>query len=246
MTIRIAMWSGPRNVSTALMRAFEARGDCRVIDEPLYAAYLQATGLDHPGRDAILAAAPVAVGDALAALEPHHRCALQYEKHMAQHWLPRWPLELIPVGPRIRHALLIRDPVSVVASYARVRGRPTLEDLGLLQQVRLHGALTRRGHDPVVLDGDELRTAPAAMLQALCAGLQIPFIPQMLSWAPGIRATDGVWAPHWYARVAASTGFTAPGPQPTTLPPRLAELARALRPAYDHLAARRLRPPGPG
>lgn len=236
------MWSGPRNVSTALMRAFEARGDCQVIDEPLYAAYLQATGLQHPGRAEILAAAPTTPSAALQALAPQHGRPLQYEKHMAQHWLSDWPGALLPVGPRIRHALLIRDPASVVASYARVRGQPTPGDLGLLQQVRLHEALLQRGGPVAIVDGDELRASPSTLLPQLCAHLQIPYTPRMLSWPPGIRPTDGVWAPHWYARVAASTGFAAPTPPPDRLPPHLAALAAELRPAFEQLAALRIRP----
>lgn len=233
--MRICGWSGPRNVSTALMRSFEARGDCDVVDEPLYAAYLAATGKDHPGRDEILAAQPTDAAAAWAALRsPAPR--LRYEKHMAHHWLPGHDPEWIGEA---RHFLLVRDPARVVASYARVREDPLPEDLGLLQQVALRDALAARGPRPVVIDGDELAADPARMLPRLCGALGVPYTDRMLRWAPGPRATDGVWARHWYAAVAASTGFSPPSP-PAEVPPRLAGVVAAVRGAYASLARDRL------
>ena len=240
MTIRIAMWSGPRNISTALMRAFEARGDCHVVDEPLYAAYLHRTGKEHPGREAILASQPTDPEEALDALaHPTHGKDLQFEKHMAQHWQPDWPFAKLEGA---RHAFLIRDPALVVASYTRVREQPEPEDLGTLQQAELVDAASRAGQTPVVIDGDEIRADPAAMLRKLCKALSIPYVDRMLGWAPGPRPTDGAWAPYWYDRVEASTGFSPPDRDRPPCPPELADIAAILRPHYRRLASLRIRP----
>ncbi|MBX2800683.1 MAG: hypothetical protein KTR31_23585 [Myxococcales bacterium] len=239
--IRIAMWSGPRNISTALMRSFEARGDCQVVDEPLYAAYLAATGVEHPGRDAILASQPTDPVEALEALDEAatgDAPALQFEKHMAQHWQPDWPLDAMT---QARHAFLIRKPEAVVASYARVRDSPDAKELGLLQQADLVEALQRAGQRAVVMDGDELRANPGDMLPRLCEALQIPYTDAMLSWPAGRRDTDGVWAPFWYGRVEASTSFTRATHAPPC-PDHLAEVVTALKPAYDRLYGLRIGP----
>lgn len=237
--IRIAMWSGPRNVSTALMRSFEARGDTAVVDEPLYAAYLHRTGLDHPGRDEVLASQPTDAERALAALaEATHGHPIQFEKHMAHHWDHGWDWSWLG---KTRHAFLIRDPARVVASYARVREAPTPEDLGLLQQMMLMEAASDAGQAPIIVDGDELRAEPRRLLSALCKALDIAFTEAMLSWAPGPRSSDGVWAPHWYANVYGSSGFQPPSVEAPGCPPDLAHVAATLRPAYQRLAALRIR-----
>jgi len=205
-----------------------------VADEPLYAHYLAVTGLDHPGRDAVLAAQPNRWQDVAAALTgPAQGGAdVYYQKHMAHHLLPGigrgW------LG-RLGHAYLIRDPAHVVASYARVRGEPTLADLGYPQQAEIF----REYGGPVVDAADVLRD-PEAVLRRLCAALGLDFDPAMLSWPPGPRATDGVWAPHWYASVRASTGFAPHDPAPAEVPARLRPLVEAALPYYDELAAHRL------
>jgi hypothetical protein len=233
-TVRIAMWSGPRNLSTALMRSFENRADCSVVDEPLYAAYLDQTGLDHPGRDDILASQPA---DWQVVLEQVTRgpvaTPLEYQKHMTHHLLPgidRGRLD------GLRHAFLIRDPERVLTSYAKVRDEPTLDDLGLPQQVELFE--TYGG--PVVDAADVLRD-PRGVLTLLCAALGIDFDAAMLAWPAGPRDTDGVWAPHWYAGVEASTGFAPYSPgSGDPLPERLWPLLEECRPYFDALAPYRL------
>jgi hypothetical protein len=229
---RIAMWSGPRNVSTALMRSFGARPDCAVVDEPLYAAYLAATGLDHPGRAEVLASQPTHWAEAVEGLRQPSGKPLRYEKHMAHHLLPgvgrAWLGE-------VTNAFLIRDPAHVVASYAKVRGAPTLADLGYPQQVEIF-----RSHGGPVLDSAALLQDPAGQLRKLCAQLGIPFDEAMLRWPAGRRDTDGVWAPHWYAAVERSTGFAPYRPEPAAVPDELAHLVAAARPYYDELAAHAL------
>ncbi|MDG4826638.1 HAD family hydrolase [Asanoa sp. WMMD1127] len=230
--IRIAMWSGPRNVSTALMRSFGARADCAVVDEPLYAFYLAATGLDHPGRAAILASQPTHWWGAVDALRRPAGKALQYEKHMAHHLLPEVGREWLG---EVVNAYLIRDPAHVVASYAKVRGTPTLEDLGYPQQVEIF-----RAHGGPVLDSAALLRDPAGQLRKLCAELGIEFDPAMLTWPAGRRDSDGVWAPHWYAAVERSTGFAPYRDEPVDVPAHLTHLVEAAQPFYDELAAHRL------
>jgi hypothetical protein len=228
------MWSGPRNISTAMMRSFGARADTVVADEPLYAHYLAATGLDHPGRDAVLASQPNRWQDVAAALTGPvpGGAAVYYQKHMAHHLLPGIGREWLGA---LTHAYLIRDPAHVVASYARVRGEPALADLGYPQQVEIF-----RGHGGPVVDAADVLRDPAAVLRRLCAALGLDFDAAMLSWPPGSRDTDGVWAPHWYASVHASTGFAPYDPAPAEVPARLRPLVEAALPFYAELAAHRL------
>jgi hypothetical protein len=217
------------------MRAWENRRDTVVVDEPLYAYYLAATGIDHPGRDAVLTSQPTDWRTVVRALTEDPLPAgatISYQKHMTHHVLPEVDLATFA---GLRHAFLIRDPRRLLASYAKVREEPTLDDLGLRQQV----ALFRRFGGPVV-DSDDLLRDPAGTLRALCAALGVPFDPAMLSWPAGPRDTDGVWAPHWYSSVEASTGFGPYREATADVPPHLDGLADQCRPYYDELASRRI------
>lgn len=232
------MWSGPRTVSTALMRSFGNRADTVVVDEPLYGYYLAQTGIDHPGRDEIIASMPGgwrAILTALTTAPLPAGVSVSYQKHMTHHLLPdidrAWLADLT-------HAFLIRDPRRLLASYARVRSAPVLADLGLEQQAEIFAAFG----GPVIDSADILRH-PAAALTALCDALGIGFDPAMLSWPAGSRPTDGVWAKYWYDSVWRSTGF---GPyreqERIELPPELEPLAAQCEPYYQELARHRLRP----
>jgi hypothetical protein len=233
--IRIAMWSGPRTVSTALMRSWESRPDTVVVDEPLYAFYLARTGIDHPGRRAILVSQP---SDWRAVLTQLTDAALPagrsicYQKHMAHHLLPE--VDRRALAP-LRHAHLIRDPREVLASYAKVRSAPEFDDLGLRQQAEIFEAL-----GGPVIDSRDLLERPEGVLRALCAALRVPFDPAMLSWAPGRRESDGVWGPYWYEGVWRSTGFGRYRPPTSELPTRLGPLAERCLPYYERLYAHRL------
>jgi len=231
------MWSGPRNLSTALMRSFENRADCSVVDEPLYAAYLAETGLDHPGRAEVIASQPTSPGVVVEALTSGPVATpVTYQKHMTHHVLPSVPR--VPLAS-LTHAFLVRDPERVLTSYAKVREEPTLEDLGLPQQVELFESFG----GPVVDAADVLRD-PRGTLTLLCGALGLDFDDAMLAWPAGPRDTDGVWAPHWYAGVEASTGFVSESPgSHDPLPPRLEPLLDACRRYYDALPPYRLRPP---
>jgi hypothetical protein len=236
------MWSGPRNVSTAFMRAWGNRPDTAVVDEPFYAHYLFATGIDHPGRDEVLAHHETdwrrVVESLLAPLPPGVR--VFYQKQMSHHLLPHMDREWLGA---LTHAFLIRDPAPMLASLGEKLGPFELEATGLPQQVEIFEYVRHTtGRVPPVLDAADLLTAPEPMLRALCASLGIPFSVRMLSWPPGPRATDGVWAKHWYERVERSTGFEpAEAAEMPRLRGRLAALEAQCRPLYGQLHAYRLR-----
>lgn len=238
--LRIAAWSGPRNISTAMMRAWENRPDCSVVDEPLYAHYLQATQLDHPARDEVIAAGDTdwrRVAAWLAGPVPEGR-AIWYQKHMTHHLLPGMDTAWVH---GLTNVFLIRDPALVVASYVKSRATVEPDDIGLRQQAELFDAVAQRlGHAPPVIDAERFLRSPEEQLTALCRTLGIAFSPRMLSWPPGPRASDGVWAPHWYDAVWKSTGFEPWRDKRVPLPPALAAVADACAPAYQRLLAHAL------
>lgn len=238
--VRIAMWSGPRNISTALMRSWGSRPDTFVCDEPLYAHYLMVTGRDHPGREEILRehdTDPERVTTWLTGEVPGGR-RIFYQKHMAHHLLPEMDRDWLPL---LRHAFLIREPREMLTSLIRVTPIPSLEDTGLPQQWELfERASAATGTPPPVIDARTVLDDPPGLLAALCDALGVPFMECMLSWEPGRRATDGVWAKHWYAAVEASTGFRPYRPKPDPLPSRLEGLFEECVGIYDRLFAHRL------
>ena len=237
--IRVGMWSGPRNISTAMMRAFENRPDTVVVDEPLYAAYLQRTGIDHPMREEVIASQPADLGGAVATLAAPlpPGVDVHYAKHMSHHVSRDMDLSWTL---RFRNVLLIRDPVEVVASYVRARETCEPDDIGLPQQGWLLELWDEKGIDVPILDASDFLRAPEAHLRRLCDWLDIPFTDRMLSWRPGPRGSDGVWAPHWYAAVWESTGFQPWRPRETTLSDHDAAVAEACRPIYEALHDRRV------
>jgi hypothetical protein len=234
------MWSGPRNISTAMMRAFENRPDTAVIDEPFYAAFLVRTGLGHPMREEVLAAQesdPAAVARLLAGEAPGG-AAVFYQKHMTHHMLSGLD------GPwmdRCRHAFLIRAPERVLASYVRKRAEVSAEDIGFRRQGELFEEIAERsGATPPVIDADDVLADPRGALTALCAALAIPFDDAMLAWPAGRRASDGAWAPAWYDAVERSTGFAPPPASLESLPAPLAAIADEVRPIYEKLQRYRI------
>jgi hypothetical protein len=236
------MWSGPRNLSTALMRSFGNREDTAVVDEPFYAAYLAETGLDHPLRAAVLAAQPTdwrLVVDGLLGPVPGGR-AVFFQKHMTHHMLPGIDRGFLHA---CRNAFLIRAPAQVLASYQARRHSVSLEDVGFAQQAELFDAVCQRtGAAPPVIDAADLLADPGRLLQALCAVLGIGFSERMLHWPAGKRATDGVWAPAWYGSVERSTGFDAPTGKDPVLSAELRRIEAACEPFYRRLSGFRLLP----
>ncbi len=238
--LRVAMWSGPRNISTAMMRAWENREDCAVSDEPLYAAYLAETGLDHPGRDEVIAAGETdwrRVAAALLGPAPSG-AAVWYQKHMSHHLLPNMTMDWV-FG--LRNVLLIRDPAEVVASYIKSRAAVTPEDIGLPQQWQMFETLRDHTDElPLVIDAGDFLRAPENYLRALCTIFGIEFTSRMLTWPAGPRDSDGVWAPYWYEAVWNSTGFEPWRARDTALSGDAAKVADICRPIYERLRAFRL------
>ena len=238
--LRIAMWSGPRNISTAMMRAWENRPDTAVIDEPFYAHYLDATGLDHPGREEVIAAYPTdwrRMVDQLTGPVPGGKLIF-YQKHMTHHMLPDMGEDWLD---DFANVFLIRDPRAVIASYVRKRQSITLQDTGLPRQLALFDAVRRRtGTAPIVIDAAQVLADPRGVLGRLCAMLGVDFDDRMLSWPAGPRPTDGVWAKYWYHAVERSAGFRQPDPVTPVLPPKLEAVAEECQPYYQDLAAHQL------
>jgi len=240
--IRVAMWSGPRNISTAMMRSFGNRPDCAVIDEPFYGAYLAATGLAHPMREDVIASQP---SDWRVVVNHLHGPApdakpIWYQKHMTHHMIPDFGRDWIDACVNV---FLIRAPEAVLASYARKREDFTLEEIGLPAQVDLFNrAADRLGRAPAVVEGQDVLADPEFMLRALCDACAIRFDPAMLAWPRGRHPSDGVWAAVWYDAVEASTGFAPPRREAdiSELPDSLKPLAEAARPLYETLARHKL------
>lgn len=250
--VRIAMWSGPRNISSAMMRSFGARPDTAVTDEPLYAAFLALSGADHPLRAEVLASQPNDWREVVVQLQgpvPGGR-PIWYQKQMTHHMLGEFGRDWLS---GMSNAFLIRDPQAVLASYQHIRaaGSVTLADIGIVQQRELFEREAERlGRAPPVIEGADVLADPPGTLSLLCAALAIPYSDSMLRWSAGRRDTDGVWAPAWYASVERSTGFAAPGtaaagPAATAsaaaLPAGLMRLAELARPHYAALVAHKLR-----
>lgn len=238
--LRIAMWSGPRNISTALLRSWGNRSDTAVCDEPLYAHYLAQTGKDHPGA-----------AEVIAHHEPDWRKVVRwltgpvpdgkpifYQKQMAHHLLPGIERDWLD---RVTNCFLIRDPREMLTSLAHKLERPLLEDTGLPQQVEIFEQVrARTGRTPPVIDAKDVLLDPERLLRLLCDALGVAFRHDMLHWPSGTRPTDGVWAKHWYENVEASTGFGPYRPKSEPVPDHLFEIHEHCRECYDRLAAERL------
>jgi Sulfotransferase domain len=241
-TVNIAMWSGPRNISTAMMYSFGSRQDCFAWDEPFYGFELKAGGRDHPMRDEIIAANECdwerLVAKCLA--PPPDGKRVFYQKHMTHHMLEGFDRSWIA---GLTNAFLIRSPERVLASYARKWPDVSLRALGFIEQAEIFSTVADRlGRAPPVIDADDILADPRAMLTKLCAACGIAFEEAMLSWPKGPKPFDGVWAPHWYNAVWQSTGFDKPPAEPPDLPDKLKAIADAAQPYYQGMLNHRLPP----
>lgn len=237
--MRVAMWSGPRNLSTAMMYSFAQRADFAVLDEPFYGPYLRLTGLDHPMRDVVLNDRKddaVAVEQSLIGPIPEGK-PNAYHKHMCQHMIDGIPRGFMSECVNV---FLIRHPARVVASFAKGYPDLTAADIGFTAQADLFAYVQTLGQTPVVIDSADIRDDPEGMLRALCETIGLEFDPAMLAWPAGPKPYDGVWAPHWYRSLHATTGFAGPeGPLPE-VSGHLAELVEQTMPAYRMLEAKKI------
>ena len=236
------MWSGPRNISTAMMRSWANRADTAVIDEPFYAYYLKRTAKDHPMAKEVIAAGETNwqnIAEQLRKAPVPGEKPIFYQKQMTHHLLPEmdrgWLSDLT-------NCFLIRDPREVILSYVKKNPEPALEDLGFVEQCEIFDFVCdRTGSLPAVIDADDVLKDPERILRSLCDAIGVAFDKAMLSWPPGLRDTDGIWAKHWYDAVAKSTGFEPYKPRDGDIPDSLVELYESCRQCYERLYQHRLR-----
>lgn len=241
-SIRIAMWSGPRNISTALMRSWGNRADTAVVDEPFYAFYLKATGKKHPGADEVIAHGETdwrkVVEECGRGLGAATGKPIFFQKQMTHHLLPEVDRDWLAL---VTNCFLIRDPAEVITSYIKKNEDPTLEDIGFVQQAEIFDWVRQRtSSTPAVIDARDVLQNPERTLRLLCQAVGVEFDQAMLSWPPGLRETDGVWAKHWYGEVAKSTSFQPYKPKNEPVPERLREVHNRARECYERLYQHRL------
>jgi hypothetical protein len=239
--IRLAMWSGPRNISTAMMRAWGNRPDTVVIDEPFYAFYLKATRKEHPGADEVIATGETDWRKVVAQLTsplPHGKCIF-FQKQMTHHLLP--DVDRGWLGA-VANCFLIRDPREVIASYIKKREDPALEDLGFVQQAEIFDWVCAQTNAlPTVIDARDVLENRKKTLGLLCDAVGVEFSESMLSWPPGLRETDGIWAKYWYGEAVRSTSFEPYRPRRDEVPKHLLEIHKRCRECYERLYEHRLR-----
>jgi Sulfotransferase domain len=239
--VRIAMWSGPRNISTAMMRAWSNRADTFVIDEPFYAYYLSATGKEHPGAEEVIASGETDWRRVIAQLTGPISNSKQifFQKQMAHHLLPEVSREWLSA---VTNCFLIRDPREVIASYVKKREDPALPDLGFMQQSEIFDFVRIRMNSiPPILDAKDVLKNPERMLRLLCEAVGVDFSESMLSWPRGLRKTDGIWARHWYGEVVKTTSFQPYRPSDAKVPAHLREIHDRCCECYGRLHRYRLR-----
>jgi hypothetical protein len=239
--VRIAMWSGPRNISTAMMRSWGNRPDTFVCDEPFYAHYLHGTGREHPGASEVIASGEIDWRKVIATLigDVPGGKRIFYQKQMTHHLLPE--IDRGWLGA-VTNCFLIRDPREVIVSYIKKNNDPALEDIGFVQQAEIfHWVMADTGAIPPVIDARDVLEDPRKILGLLCAAVGVEFVETMLSWPAGLRETDGIWAKHWYGEVESSTTFRKPSlREPEPVPERLREVSDRSRECYDRLYGYRL------
>ncbi len=245
--LRVAMWSGPRNISTAMMRSWGNRADTVVVDEPLYACYLKTTGKAHPMADEVIANGETDWRQVVRSLTSKRVVArpagsrpirIFYQKHMTHHLLPEMERDWLL---RLTNCFLIRDPAEVIESYLRKNEAMSFEDLGFGQQAEIFAWVRQHsGKVPPVIDARDVLQNPRHTLSLLCTALEVEFDPAMLSWPPGLRPTDGVWARHWYHEVARSTGFAPYRAKRIRVPPARRKIEALARDCYNRLREFRL------
>ena len=235
--MKIAMWSGPRNLSTALMYSFANRRDMCAVDEPFYAAYLSQTGLNHPMRDDVIMSQNVNTDDVISDLLSPHDAQHQYQKHMTQHMLPTISRNWLS---HVNNIFLIRHPARVLASWTNKHDVPNLSDIGFSQQLDIYERVIAMELPAVIVESSDIRARPEQTLRALCSAIGLKWDPAMLTWPSGPKPFDGVWAKHWYDAVHRSTCFSGEEGELPALSGKLAEINKEALPLYQRLAALKL------
>ena len=236
---RIAMWSGPRNISTALMRSFENRPDTFVTDEPFYAHYLYKTGIDHPLREEVITGGNTewnSIANEITGLIPRGK-DIWYQKHMAQHNLPGCDMKWVE---KLTNCILIRHPREVMLSYSKKYEITSISQLGYPQQIDIFTLLADMGTPPLIIDAGDVLKNPHRSLKLLCRKLDIPFSTEMLSWPVGRRESDGIWGRHWYGSVEASTGFHPHAQKKGDLPAKYHDIYTECMESYQQLYSDRI------
>ena len=238
--VRVAMWSGPRNISTAMMRAWGNRDDTIVIDEPFYACYLKVTGIEHPGADEVISTGETdwrKIVGLLTGPVPNDK-RIFFQKQMTHHLLPEIDRGWLAA---VTNCFLIRDPREVIHSYIKKREDPALEDLGFVQQAEIFEFVRSRTNVvPPVVDARDVLQNPERVLRLLCEAIGVEFSRSMLSWPPGLRESDGIWAKHWYGEVAKTTSFQPYHQTSSEVPTRLQEVYQHCSECYKRLYEYRL------
>jgi len=238
--VSIAMWSGPRNISTAMMYAFDNREDCHATDEPLYANFLQSTGTPHPGAQEVMENHEADIGVVIPYLTGPipHGMPIWYQKHMCHHVMDG---ANISWTDGLANCFLIRNPREVLLSLSKITDSIDLRATGLPQQIRIidHVSMVS-GLTPPIVDSADILENPGAVLTKLCESVGVPFSEQMLSWDPGPRKCDGIWAKYWYDSVRLTSGFVPPRPREGELGIHLSEVLEDAMPIYQELWEMRL------
>ena len=239
--IRIAMWSGPRNISTALMRSFENRADTTVMDEPFYGYYLKTTKFDHPMKEQVLASQNINWDNVvdLCSNKIFKGYLIIYQKHMSHHLMMDNDLSWLN---NMKNCILIRNPKYVINSYIKKYNIEDVNQLGYIQQLRIVSYIKKYNfEDPVILDASDILDNPKRALKKICKKLDISFTNQMLYWPKGSRETDGVWAKHWYKNVINSTGFIKPKEKKINIDRQLYDIYKKCMKHYEVLYDKRLK-----
>ena len=232
------MWSGPRNISTAMMRSWENRSDTVVVDEPFYAHFLKETGIDHPMAEDVIVEGNTDFEAVIEELSTPPDAGIFYQKHITTHWMDYFPVDWLS---ELKHVFLIREPARVVASYAVKRQELTAFDLGYAQQANLFNIISeQQGTAPAVIDSARFLEDPEAQLQSLCERLELDFEDTMLQWPAGRRASDGIWGAHWYDAVIDSTGFGPANTKPLNLSTEQKTIVESCDPYYKTMSKHKL------
>ena len=229
--IRIFMWSGPRNISTALMRSFENRADTKVYDEPFYSYYLKNTNLDHPMKDEIINTYPYNENEVINLITKNDdKYKIFYQKHMTHHILDKTNLEWINKG---LNCFLIRDPAKVIVSYIKKNSLRSIKDVGFEKLYQIFKLLNLK--DPIVINSDYLLKDPKRYLKILCQKLNLDFDEKMLNWPKGFRDTDGIWSKVWYQDVISTTTFNSNNKKEYNIPKDFENIYKECQKIYEEI-----------